>query len=71
MSSKCDSNMPQVIRCLILLSGYLFFLNLRRTNIRLIIIYLLIITICLLLTTYHAAADDNDGGSGDNGDSLF
>jgi len=69
----CLPNRPQVIRCLILLSGYLFFLNLRRTSARLIIIIiiiLLIIIICLLLTICHAADNDNDGG-GDNGDSLF
>jgi len=69
MSSKFESNKPQVILCLILLSGYLFVLNFRRTSARLIIIIiLLIIIICLLLTTCHA--DDDDGG-GDNGDSLF
>jgi uncharacterized membrane protein len=49
------------------------FLNLRRTNTRLIIIFHLIIIICLLLSTCHAAAaaddDDNDGG-GDNGDTI-
>ena len=76
MSTKCDSNRLQVIRCLILFSGYLFLINLRRTNTRLIIIFRLIIIMCLLLTTCHAAAaaaaddDYNDGGA-DNGDTVF